>query len=174
MARKRKSIKVDTRELSAYARRVKVREKNFRPVWQDVFDDLADAHMRNFQTDGAAVGGWAPVTGRYFNEKFKQGYGGRTMIRTGSLRDALSSFRGAGSERAQRLTSASWGIDTSDASPISYAKFHQTGTRNLHERQIVFTPRGFGKRVAEMIGEHIVVDKGPSGARTRGRGVFDL
>ena len=169
MARKRKSIKVDTRELSAYARRVKVRESNFRPVWQDVFDDLADAHMRNFQTDGAPVGGWAPLTRRYFNEKFRQGYGRNTLERTGDLKRALSQFRGPGSVRAQRPTSAVWGIDVSPESPIHYAKFHQMGTRNMHERQIVYAPRKVGENFAKMAGDYVISDKG----RRSLRGLFD-
>ena len=168
----RRTIKVDTRELKKYARRVAKRERNFRPVWGRVFDELAEAHTRNFQTGGAAVGGWAPLTSRYFNEKFAQGYGRSTLVREGTLQDALSRFRGKGSQTAQGLTNAFWGIDTSPDSPISYASFHQMGTRKMHERQVVFVPKTFAENVGDMAAEHIIEDRRPR--RGSVRGIFDL
>ena len=168
MAVRKKSLEVDTRAFNRYIKGVAVRSKNLRPIWNKVFDDLADAHVKNFQTDGAPVGGWAPLTRRYFNEKFSQGYGRQTLERTGDLRQALSRFRGPGSVRAQRPTSAVWGIDVSPESPISYAKFHQMGTRNMHERQIVYNPRNFGENFGNMATEHIILDKAGTV-----RGVFD-
>lgn len=160
MSFRKRTIKVDTKELKAYARRVARRQVNLRPVWGKVFDELADAHVQNFQTGGAMVGGWAPLTSRYFNEKFAQGYGRSTMVREGTLKDALTGFRGRGSETAQGLTSAFWGIDTSPDSPISYASFHQMGTRNMMQRQIVFVPLNFAKQVGDMAAEHIISDSG--------------
>ncbi len=170
----KKTIKVDTKELKSYARRVARREANLRPVWGKIFDELADAHTRNFQTGGSAVGGWAPLTPRYFNEKFAQGYGRSKMVRTGTLQEALSGFRGRGSETAQKPKSAFWGIDTSPDSPISYASFHQMGTRKMHERQIVFVPKTFARNAGDMIAEHIIMDTGPRGSRSRLRGLFDV
>ena len=167
-------IEVDTREFKKYIRGVAKREKNFRPIWDKAFDDLADAHVRNFQTGGAPVGGWAPLTGRYFNEKFKQGYGTSTLVREGNLRDAMNNFRSAGAVRSQRPTSATWGINVSDSSPIYYAKFHQMGTRNMMERQVIFEPRGFLKNVADMAGEHLIVGKGARGIKGRVKGLFDI
>ena len=160
MSFKTRTVKVDTKELNAYARRVARRQVNLRPVWGKVFDELADAHVRNFQTGGSLVGGWAPLTPRYFNEKFAQGYGRSTLVREGTLKDALTGFRGRGSETAQGLTSAFWGIDTSPSSPISYASFHQMGTRNMHERKIVFVPRNFARGVGNIAAEHIIQDSG--------------
>lgn len=169
MAVRKASFKVDVSELTRYRRGVARRAKNLRPVWDKVFEDLADAHVRNFQTDGAPVGGWAPLTRRYFNEKFRQGYGRNTLERTGDLKRALSQFRGPGSVRAQRPTSAVWGIDVSPESPIHYAKFHQMGTRNMHERQIVYAPRKVGDNFAKMAGDHVISDKGGRSLR----GLFD-
>ncbi len=168
------TIKVDTRELKGYIRRVARRERNLRPIWREVFNDLADAHVRNFQTDGAAVGGWKPLTRRYFNEKFSQGYGKKTMVRTGDLELALSRFRGKGSETAMHPTRAFWGIDVGPESPISYAKFHQMGTRNMHERQIVFVPKGFADNVGDMAAEHIIEDGAARNLKNRARGVFGI
>jgi phage gpG-like protein len=167
-------IKVDTREFKKYIRGVSRREKNFRPIWDKAFDDLADAHVRNFQTGGAPVGGWAPLTGRYFNEKFRQGYGLRTLVREGDLKSAMNNFRSAGAVRSQRPTSATWGIDVGPNSPIHYAKFHQMGTRNMMERQVIFEPKGFLKNVADMAGDHLIVGKGPRGVKGRVKGIFDV
>jgi len=174
MSYTKRTIKVDTSELRSYVRRVAKRERNFRPVWGEMFNQLAEAHTRNFQTGGASVGGWAPLTPRYFNEKFAQGYGRSTLVREGTLQDALSRFRGRGSETAQNLTSSFWGIDTSPDSPISYASFHQMGTRNMHERQVVFVPKNFARNVGDLAAEHIIEDTGPRGARNRMRGLFDV
>tara|TARA_R100000742_G_C4208682_1_gene35681 strand:+ start:100 stop:621 length:522 start_codon:yes stop_codon:yes gene_type:complete len=170
----RSSIEVDTRELRSYIKRVARRERNFRPLWGQLFDELADAHVRNFQTDGGAVGGWAPLKRRYFNEKFAQGYGKSTLVREGTLKDALSRFRGRGSETAMHPTNAFWGIDVSKGSPISYAKFHQMGTRNMHERQIVFVPKNFAAKAGDMAAEHVIEDGGLRGVRSKARGVFNL
>ena len=55
MAVRKASFEVDVSELTRYRRGVARRAKNLRPVWDKVFDDMADAHVRNFQTDGAPV-----------------------------------------------------------------------------------------------------------------------
>ena len=53
----KKTIKVDTKELKSYARRVARREANLRPVWGKIFDELADAHRRTRAPARAVRGG---------------------------------------------------------------------------------------------------------------------
>ena len=48
------------------------------------------------------------------------------------------------------------------------------GTRKMHERQIVFVPKTFARNAGDMIAEHIIMDTGPRGARSRLRGLFDV
>ena len=140
MARRKNDSKitVDTRELQKLIGQVNIRKRNFRPVWASAMKDLEQAHQRLFQTAGAPVGGWQPLEANSFYSKRSRGYGNEgILIRTGTLEDSLSSARHSEGVRDMGPTSMEFGTK------VEYAKFHQTGTRYMHEREVVYVPRTF-------------------------------
>lgn len=115
------------------------RSKSFIPVFERARLRLQAANAENFTSSGLPVGGWSPRTRRY---------AWAIMRRTGDLMGSLTSLRGAPNQI--RPTSAQFGTD------VEYAKFHQSGTRRMAKRQIVFEPKGFAHQVGSDAADHIL------------------
>lgn len=164
-------IDVDTTELRKFITKVKLRERSFKPVFRWALRQLQQAHSRNFQTHGAPVGGWKPLEANTFYDKRHSGYGNRgILVRTGVLEDSLN-----GSKTSIGAFKA---IDEIDdhymrfGTKVPYAKFHQTGTTNMHERQIVFVPRTFARETGNKAAEYLVVGSGFSKVNSLARNIF--
>ena len=144
MARRKNDSKitVDTRELLKLIADVKRRDaQGFRPVWDIVEKDLEKAHERLFQTEGAPVGGWQPLEANSFYSKRSRGYGNRgILIRTGDLENSLTGF-GNNKDGIRDKGRHTMEFGTR----VQYAKFHQMGTRYMHERQVVYVPLTFAE-----------------------------
>ena len=66
------------------------------------------------------------------------------------------------------LKSAQFGPD------LDYARFHQTGTRFMPARKIVFVPKDFARQLGEEVGEYLVFGKkGTAEYRKLKAAVFD-
>lgn len=150
----RKKIEVDTTALQAYRRGVAQRASDFKPVFRALQDELIDAHSRLFQTEGMAVGGWKPLDRDTFYEKRHKGYGANgILIRTGDLERSLTSRGQFPPMGIRDMSEKSMEYGTR----VPYAPFHQMGTRNMHERQIVYVPRTFAAHAANKAAHHVAV-----------------
>jgi phage gpG-like protein len=76
------------RELLRFNRAV----TDFRVANKKVAIDLYGWTMRNYENEGALVGGWAPLAPATVKRKLKQGYTARTLLRTGALRQNFAFF----------------------------------------------------------------------------------
>jgi phage gpG-like protein len=132
-------IKVTLDEATPKLTSMKGRGTNFRPVFWIAREELAKANAKNFTTSGLPVGGWDPRT---------RDYAWPLMRRTGRLFQSLTTLQGAPNE-INRMN-ATFGTD------VEYAKFHQSGTRKMAKRQVVFEPAGFGEKMARIAGKYYV------------------
>lgn len=144
-------VNVDTsrvrRRFAAMARR----SDDFKPVFRWMFQQLQQAHMRNFQTQGAESGSpWKPLDPQYASWK-TENYGAKgILVRTGDLQNSLTMNSSRGSVRDMGRRTAYFGTH------IPYAKFHQAGTTNMAQRQPLFLPKLMAHDTARAVGEHIV------------------
>lgn len=98
---------------------------DFRVANKKVAIDLYGWTLRNYQTGGSKVGGWAPLAPATVKRKLKQGYSAQTLLRTGALRQNFAFFSDE--------TQAGVGNRT------SYSLPHETGapSRNLPQRRMM-------------------------------------
>ena len=103
----------------------------------------------NFATDGVASGKkWNALDLEYQSWKIRR-YGNLpTMIREGDLYRQLTSLSGRVNHVG--LKTAQFGTD------LEYAEFHQTGTRFMPARKIVFVPKGFAHDLGVEVAEYLV------------------
>ena len=164
MAIRKRTVKreVDTSELDRWIAGALKRSRDVRPPLRHMQRELVKAHDRLFQTDGAPVGGWAPLKSSTFAEKLSQGYSGGTLVRTGDLENSLTQLTNPMGIRD--LGPKSMGFGTR----VQYAQFHQTGTRNMHERQVVYVPRTFARETGGRVAKHIVEGTVPTTKEAKG------
>ena len=120
-------------------RAMSLRAHDFVPVFEKARLSLGRYNAENFTTGGLPVGGWAPRQEVAFWP---------LMIKTGELMGSLTSLTGP--PNVIRPMSATFGT------AVEYAKFHQSGTRRMPSRQIVFEPKGWAAEIARDAASHIV------------------
>lgn len=106
------------------------RARDFKPVFKKIRKDLEQLWKQNISASGLPSGGWAPLDAEYASWKSKHFPGTTPMFRSGALFRSLSSLRGKPNEIGRM--SATFGTN------IKYAEFHQSGTKNMPSRKIIF------------------------------------
>lgn len=120
---------------------MELRATNFRPVFWWAREELARANARNFASNGLPVGGWAPRDASI-------DYAWAPLVRTGRLSESLTTLAGPPNDIGRN--SATFGTN------VEYARFHQSGTRHMPARRIVFEPVGFAREVGSRAADWIV------------------
>ena len=154
------NVSVDTTEVRKRFIGFRMRAKNFTPVLRWAFQQLQKAHLKNFATEGRASDSpWRPLDPEYATWKLER-YGNQGILvgrrADGSdLRASLIFSNSRGSIRniittAEGTTSAEFGTD------LPYAKFHQTGTRDMPARKVVYVPQFFKYKMKLAVLEHIL------------------
>ena len=118
--------------------KMQLRMADLSPVMKEAKRMLELANAENFNSHGLPVGGWSPRT---------SDYGWPIMRRTGRLEESLVDLSGPATVITPK--GARFGTD------VEYAKFHQSGTRHMPKRQVVFEPTGFGGDVADAAGDYV-------------------
>lgn len=120
------------------------RMKSFRPVFDDIRNDLEEAWVENFNTQGGHFGGWRPLSPKYAAWR---GSPEPILIRTGQLFNSIRNMYGAPND-----------IKDDEAyfgTKIEYAKFHQYGTTKMPKRPFIFEPTGAAKKWGNWIAKYI-------------------
>ena len=128
------------------------RGRNFKPVMEDIRDELQLAWTANFTANGLAVGGWAPLDAKYGAWKAVHFPGAPPLVQTGHLFQAIASLRG--NEVEINRDGARFNLPN-----IRYAKFHQYGTSKMPKREIIFEPRGQQRRWTHMMQQHVLGER---------------
>lgn len=125
------------------------RSANFHAQLKWARDEMKKANRLNFTTEGLASGKkWNTLDTEYQSWKIAH-YGNLpTMIRSGDLYRDLTTLSGRVNHIGMK--SATFGTD------LEYAKFHQTGTKFMPARKIVFVPKGFAHDLGEEVAEYLV------------------
>lgn len=120
------------------------RSKDFRPVFRWAQRELEEEWVKNFRSEGKTSGRpWLPLDNEYARWKLEN-YGPLpSLVQEGKLFKDLSFIKGPPSDIG--LTSANFGIDAPSA------KFHQSGTRNMPARQLIFVPKLFSERLSKVV-----------------------
>lgn len=130
------------------------RAEDLRPVFEWARRELETANRRNFNTRGAASGRpWMPLDDEYARWKLAHHGPRPVMEATGALRRSLTFLRGTPNFIGR--TRATFGTN------IEYAKFHQTGTRKMAQRKIVFVPKTFARELSQQSLNHVLYGRNP-------------
>ena len=141
------SIDVDASDAFKELEKMRLRTTDFSPVFEVARKDLEKANAENFSTGGLPVGGWTPR---------RSDYGWPILQRTGDLRDSLTNLVGPSAEfRRLGVTAETARFGTN----VEYAKFHQSGTRRMPARQVVFEPAGFEMDLADAASDYVARGK---------------
>ena len=143
--------KVDQKAVKRRFRGMRRRSRDFSSVFRWSMLELQRAHERNFATRGAASGNvWPPLDNEYAGWKLSE-YGAKgILIQEGTLKDSLTRWNARGAIRDISAKQARFGTT------IGYAQFHQTGTRDMPQRKVMYTPATFADGVAQASGKHVV------------------
>jgi phage gpG-like protein len=110
---------------------------------------LKEEFGKNFDSEGAMVGGWAPLSPRTQAWRAKNGFPvpGPILVNDGSLRAAVANLKARAGDKE-----ATYAVEH------RLAPFHQYGSRktNLPRREIVFEPPGFARLMGRRIAGHIL------------------
>ena len=133
----------------AYFANMVRRAQNFRAQLRWARDEIKKANRANFDTGGVASGKkWNALDLEYQSWKIQQ-YGNLpTMVREGDLYRQLTTL--SGRVNWIGLKAAQFGTDQ------EYAEFHQTGTKFMPARKIVFVPKGFARDLGVEVAEYLV------------------
>jgi len=159
-------IKIEVLGKTEFDRSFSRLDENFKDLsflWNDVRDEFWLAEKEQFQSGGAkgASGKWKPLSKRYEAQKIKR-YGTYALI-AGTLHatEALyKSLTGATSDSVYLTSKTEIAIGTS----LPYAKFHQTGGRNLPAREVISLSDLQKKRLQKTIQRGLVKQLRQSGA----------
>lgn len=119
--------------------KMQLRMADLAPAMREAKHILERANAENFDTHGLPVGGWAPR---------RSDYGWPIMRRTGALEESLVNLTGPPNIITPK--GARFGTE------VDYAKFHQSGTRRMPKRQVLFEPTEFGHEVGDAAADYIV------------------
>ena len=139
----------DKERIKLYFRNMRRRAENFSAQLRWARDELKKANRDNFRTQGLASGeAWNALDLEYQSWKIQR-YGNLpTMVREGDLYRDLTTLSGRVNHIG--LQTATFGTD------LEYAKFHQTGTRFMPARKIVFVPKQFARGLANEVADYLV------------------
>jgi phage gpG-like protein len=124
--------KYDDRKAMWLISGVNHRGENLRPWFNKLAKALVAAQITNFATQGSLAGGWAPLSPNYGLWKAVNEAGRPMMVSSGKLLASVSS--------TQKLVRQMTGKSMRIGSDVSYAHFHQNGTRKMPQRKVVVLP----------------------------------
>ena len=143
---------VDIDEPLARFQGMRRRSYSFKGILREAQRQLARAHARNWDTQGAFSGKkWAKLDKEYSSWKLNT-YGAQgVLVQTGELKNSLTRISGGrGAIREVDATSMKFGTS------LPSAAWHLDGTDDMPARKILFVPKKFGKAVGDAVAEQIV------------------
>jgi phage gpG-like protein len=99
---------------------------DWRPYWPDIAAVFYISESARFSSGG--FGAWPPLSAGYASWKAKHYPGQPILVRSGALRESLTSRSGAGAIYEESPLELNLGTN------IPYAQYHQTGTSRMPAR----------------------------------------
>jgi phage gpG-like protein len=119
---------------------------DWRPYWADVAAVFYISESARFSTGG--FGAWPPLSDGYAAWKAKHYPGAPILVRTGRLRESLTSRTGAGAVYEESP------LELRSGTSVPYAQFHQTGTSRMPARP----PEGISEEDTRVM-QTVVLDR---------------
>jgi len=134
---------------------------DYRPVWP-LFEDLFYAQEKNqFQTEGAEGGAeWQQLSEKYGDWKRVHFPGKPILQRTGDLERSLTSASDPNTVRREERKTLTLG------SRVSYAIYHQTGTKKMPARPEIQLTEAFKREAMHHMQQYLVEMATKCGFRT--------
>lgn len=122
--------------------------EDWRPAWPQVVTALRGILTEQFDTEGAHGGkAWAPLSPAYAAWKAQHYPGRPILVLTGQMRSSLTGGRGVVIPERHELTFGT---------PVSYARYHQTGTPRMPSRPIFALTDDDQVKVGKAMHAHMV------------------
>lgn len=116
--------------------RIDARVMDARPAFAQIINDLERIEGRQFDSQGGyGSGGWQPLAAATVARKQAQGLDPRILHAKGDLSGSLT---GKGGDGLREVFPSSMAF----GSRVPYAKYHQTGTGRMPQRQPLELPEG--------------------------------
>lgn len=147
-------MRVEIKGLRSASQRIKMtgeRSESLRPVWPKIERYLREQFLRQFETDGAALGRpWKPLEARYAAEKAAEGLRD-ILVSTGGLR---ASYLGEGRWKVSEQTDSTLRV----GSKHPLAHIHQRGTPRGHvpARPVLQVTAEMKREVRKMISDYLM------------------
>jgi phage gpG-like protein len=138
-------------KVKTFLAQVRLKAKDFRPVYKTIRDDFFRVERDQFSTQGSRGPGsaWKPLNPSYAARKAKVAPGRGILVLSGDMRRSLVSLGGTGAIDDIKRQSMRMG------STNKFAQWHQVGAGNLPERKVVDLKPQDKTRWVKMIQVHI-------------------
>lgn len=135
------------KEFKVGVERVGIELGNFEQhLWPKLQEELEGSMKEQFDGEGVGQAGpWASLDAKYRKWKSQHGFGDKILVRTGALRDSLTSASSASAIRRADSGSFSFG------STLHYSSYHQTGTSRMVARPPLDLPNSFEKKLKRIM-----------------------
>ena len=142
-------VRIHSKRVQRYFAGMARRTQSFSAQFRWARREVSRWNAENFASSGTASGAkWNALDREYHSWKIMT-YGPLpTMVRTGDLYTDLITLRGGPNHIGHKR--ASFGTD------LEYAEFHQTGTKFMPARKIVFTPTRLQEQLGNKIMNHLI------------------
>lgn len=136
-------VSIDTRAAVTSLLRYSSAVSDWKVANQKIAISLYGWVLRNYESQGALVGGWAPLSRRTAAQKSKEGYSPKILLRTGVLKNNYAFF--------YNETEAGVG------NRVSYSLFHEQGSaaRGLPLRRQLPVENDAKEIVEKVLGVHL-------------------
>lgn len=146
------SWEVDASEAIAFVDKMIRNAASYREPLSEAAKFLRVEFQENFNSQGAMVGGWAPLSPRTSAWRVKHGYPAThpILVNEGGLRTAVKMMgEDVGAKEAHLSVNH----------PL--APYHQYGSTKVHlpQRKILFEPKGFADLLARRLTAHIIPNR---------------
>lgn len=145
---------VEIRGIRSTSERIKVlgdRSKDLRPLWPKVEEYLRDQFVRQFETEGAALGEpWKPLSATRAAEKAAMGLRD-ILVETGGLR---ASYAGDGRWSVSKATEDS--LVVGSRHPLAHIHQYGTAGKRVPARPVLKVTPAMRRHVRNMIRDYIL------------------
>lgn len=136
------TISADTKKIERRLRILSNGVSDFRKPLKDSADLSKKLFEGNFPKQGTEFKKWKNLSPATIAAKVRMGFSRKPLIATGKLRKGFKTLK---------LTRFFAVV----SNKVKYYKYHQTGTKRLPKRQMIFVNRKLSKKISKIFGSYL-------------------